>query len=129
MVTSLRASNCRFRNENLLKRRGSEDIGTANSRAQRLSVLRSLKNRSTQTWDDYYHVQRKSGMKPTLTESNSVFLRIMLSLYQKTKCQNYHFQDSQRNTTPPTLNRYSLTLDRNSNCRQMHHIYGLVMID
>ena len=40
MVTSLRASNCRFRNENLLKGRGSENIGTANSRAQRLSVLR-----------------------------------------------------------------------------------------
>ena len=40
MVTSLRASNCRFRNENLLKRRGSEDIGTANSRAQRLSVVK-----------------------------------------------------------------------------------------
>ena len=39
MVTSLRASNCRFRNENLLKRRGSEDIGTANLRAQRLSVI------------------------------------------------------------------------------------------
>ena len=41
MVTSLRASNCRFRNENLLKQRGSEDIGTANSRAQRLSVVYS----------------------------------------------------------------------------------------
>ena len=42
MVTSLRASNCWFRNEKLLKQRGSEDIGTANSRAQRSSVLKKM---------------------------------------------------------------------------------------
>ena len=39
MAKSLRVSNCRFRNENPLKGRGSEDVGTANLRAQRSSVV------------------------------------------------------------------------------------------